>query len=1327
MYRLLFKKEISLSRLFFHLLEIVYFRSLMNFKKIVILLGFLVSLSLQAQDVWIQPNKGQWDDRIVYNVELTNGNFFVEHNGFTVSLSDVRSVIGHAHDDHSNHDHASDGNEMIKGQVIRTEFLGSTWKGESLKRDSSEFYTNYILGNDPQKWHSWVYSYSYVELQNYYSGIDLMLDGNSDQLRYSFRIAPLTDPSVIRREFRGSNGMFIDEEGRLHILHRFGEIIESAPLAWTEKDGKKSFVESAFQLEGDVVSFFLGEYDQSALLIIDPSLTFSTFTGSIVDNWGFTAAPDANGNLYAGGIVFGTGYPLTTGAYDVSFNGGTGSFPIDIGITKFNATGNSLIYSTYLGGSGNETPNSIIGAPNGDLFIYGVTSSTNFPMAGTPYDPTFNGGPSVTENSLSFNGTDIFIARLNPTGTGLIASTYVGGNGTDGLNIENLQYNYGDQFRGEIVLDGNMNVYVASTTYSANFPIVAGMQGGISGLQDAVAFKMPPTLNTLTWSTFFGGTGLETGNAVQLSTTGDVYITGGTTSTNLPITVGEDLTYNGGMSDGYVVRLNGTNGSFLSGTYMGYNEYDQAYFVQLDIDNKVYIFGQSQSAWPITPGLYGNPNSGQFIRKYSQDLSAIEWTTMIGAGTGNVEISPTAFLVSDCYDIYLSGWGGVLNQNSSLSQATFSTSNGFPITMDAFQSVTNGSNFYIGVLGQDANMLKYGTYMGGMNSSSNHVDGGTSRFDKSGRIYHAVCGACGGNDFGFTSTPGSWSPANPSPNCNMAAFKFELSQIDAIVSEPEPLICIPDPVVFNNNSSNGNTFFWNFGDGNTSTAVNPTHFYTSPGSYNVTLVVSDSFGCFSPDSVSFVVYIGDFQGGVVDPGDPICPGTPYQLEAFGGSLYQWTPVEYLDDPTSPTPIAVVDQTTLFTVVISDSCGSDTIQVTLPVFPFTPIMSNDTSICIGNNAFLFVSDGESFNWTPTESLSDPTIINPIATPEVSTTYYVEVISSQGCLYFDSVRVNVYYDPPVPILPDAVSVCEGASVTITADGAESYFWYPDINISNTTGPIVTITPQSDMYYFCDFVNACGLVVDSVFVGIVSPSVLAGNDTIICPGESAVLWASGGVSYSWSPISSVIGSSNMETVVVSPNQPTIYTVTGTDEFGCTAQAEVYVNLFPQPFIQSSPNVYAIYGDEITLTATSTTPGVYVWSPSEYVSCIVCPSTVVSPNQNMIFTVTYTDINGCSASDNVSIYYDPFIYIPNTFTPDGNEFNNVFQVVGGNISSFELWIFDRWGELIYTITSFDDYWDGTFKGTICQDGTYVWKIRYYGFNDDNVYEQTGHVNLLR
>lgn len=1277
---------------------------------------------ITAQDVWLHPNKGQWDNKIEYKIDLDLGELYLENNGFSYFLHNAK--IKHNHSENSNHSH-DHSDSLIKAQMIRSTFLNSNWQGKRLERDSSSWYRNYILGNDSTKWKSGIRSLLSVEYQELYPGINMNVDGKSQRVKLTYFVSPGADPSLIQYQIEGANSLHIDEGGQLVIANRFGEIRESKPIAWTEKNGNRSAVNVYYKLTGNIVSFHLPDgYDISETLVIDPYLVFSTFTGSTADNWGFTAAPDPNGNLFAGGIVFGPGYPTTTGAFDVSYNNGTETgFNIDIGISKFNSTGTTLLYSTHLGGTRNETPNSIVSSTTGELFILGVTSSNDFPVGPAAYDNSFNGGPTTTQNSLNFTGSDIFIARLNAGGTALVASTYVGGSGVDGLNITNLNYNYGDQFRGEIILDPSGNVYVASTTQSGNFPVVLGSQNFLNGSQDAVIFKMPPTLSSMTWSTYFGGSGNETGNSLQVASNGDVYVGGGTNSATLPFLSGNDLTFNGGLADGYVTRFNGTNGTILSGTFMGLGEYDQTYFVQLDIDDNVYVFGQSQSPWAITPGVYGTPNSGQYMRKYTPDLLTINWTTMVGAGTGNVEISPTAFLVSDCYDIYFSGWGGSVN--SSNSQATFSSSNGFQCTPDAYQANTNGSNFYIGVLAQDAAYLKYGTYMGGTTTSYNHVDGGTSRFDKSGRIYHAVCGACGGNDFGFTSTPGVWSTTNNSPNCNLAGFKFELNTIEAIVSEPQTIICLPDPVIFDNNSANGNSFYWDFGDGNFSTDVNPSHVYASSGTYTVTLVVSDTNGCFSADSVVFDVFIGDFQGGVVQPTNAICPGTPYQLEAFGGVNYSWTPQNVLNDPTIPNPIATVFQTTTFTVIISDSCGIDTVELILPVFNDSPAVSNDTAVCIGNSAQLFASGGGTYEWTPSTYLDDPFASNPISTPDITIEYFVEITSVNGCISNDSVTVSVFYTPPIPVIPDELEMCEGSSVTINVSGADSYVWSPDYEISSLSGQTVTVSPDSDFMYYCNFINACGFVLDSVFINVVTADIFAGNDTIICPGESALLWASGGVSYSWSPVMG-LNNPSLSQVIATPNFPTLYTVFGVDENGCTDTASVWVDLFPQPFIQTSPDVYAIYGDVIQLNATSTTSGTYIWSPAEFLSCVSCTSPIATPNQNFTYTVTYTDQNGCSASDSVNIYFDPILYIPNTFTPNGDEKNNVFRISAHNIQSLELMIFNRWGELIFTFEDVNDYWDGTYKDDLCQDGTYVWKLRYIDFID-HVYELTGHINLIR
>ena len=1286
--------------------------------------NFLIFFSLfwsffgMGQNIWMTPNLGQWDARIDFSVDLAQGKLYLENDGLCYYFTDA---LSHNHDHH--HEHHNEGDKINRYHAIKQSFIGCN-KANHSSNHKSEHYQNFVLGNNPQKWKSKVYSFNEVTYNEFYSGIDLIYKGLEGQLSYNFKIQPGAEVNQISFRLDGAENITL-KGGNLYIDHSFGEIMQSKPLAWEiDENGSKKKVDIAFLLEEDIVSFVFPEgFDSNKELYIDPSLTFSTFTGATSDNWGFTATPDIYGNLFGGGIVFGSNYPITTGSFDETFNNTSNAGMFDVGITKFNADGTSLLYSTFIGGSGNETPHSIVCDENGDLFIYGITSSTNFPMSGTSFDISFNGGPNENENSLSFNGTDIYIARLSADGSNLLASTYVGGSQTDGLNTGSLNYNYGDQFRGEITLDENGNVYVSSTTYSSDFPTVNANQGFLNGNQDAVLFKMPPTLNTLTWSTYFGGSGIETGNSIQVSDElGSVCITGGTNSSNLPIISGNDLSFNGGISDGYVAKFNSITGANQSGTYMGAGEYDQTYFVQFDVDNAIYVYGQTESDWPITPGCFGSANSGQFIRKYDSNLNSIEWTTMIGAATGHVEISPTAFLVSDCFDIYMAGWGGSLNING---QATFSTTNGFLVTPDAHQGTTNGSNFYIAVLDENAQNMKYATFMGGLNSSSNHVDGGTSRFDKSGRIYHAVCGACAGNNFGFTTTPGSYAEENLSSNCNMATFKFELSSIEAAAAQPAPLICIPQSVLFLNDSENGNAYLWDFGDGNTSTEEEPIYQYTEPGSYEVQLLVYDTTGCFSSDSVTLVIDIGAFDGGVVEPITPICPEVPYQLEAFGGQFYEWSPAGLLDDPTSATPVAVVDQTTTFSVTISDTCGSETIEVTLEVYNNNISITPETSICQGNSVQLEVSGSGSIFWEPPLFLNNSNSFNPISTPDSTITYVATVITDEGCIHFDTTTITVFNEPPIPIMDDEVELCEGSQAVVIVDGGYTYNWVSDPFIISSDGPVAVINPNVNQWFYVEVGNACGSVVDSIYANVVELEITAGNDTIICPQESAFLWADGADFYQWEPASTIISQFENE-VTVSPNSSTNYTVIGIDNNGCTDTAFVYVALYPYPSFQTSNDIVAFYGDQIQLEAYSDVPGMYVWSPAEFLSCIHCQNPIATPNQDITYEITFTDQNGCSSKEFISISYDAVVYVPNTFTPDNDGVNDVFQVSGGNIMEMECLIFNRWGEIIHTMESPNEYWNGNYNGAPCQDGTYSWKLRYTDFTNKE-YELTGHINLIR
>lgn len=1282
------------------------------------LLAFQVMVCAQSpENIWLHPNKGQWEDIILHKLDLAGGDMFITRKGMTFHFHNA-GELSHKHTEQED-----DHDEILKGQVITYNFLGANYLGQTQDFHAAPFYDNYYLGNDPTKWKSEIFAVQESRLVNFLPGIDMIYSGDQDALKYTLELAPNVDVTTIQAEISGADKLSLLKNGGLSIQHRFGIIHESKPIAWQIIDKKRISVEVAFRLSGNQLGYTVGNYDPNYPLVIDPNLTFSSFSGSTADNWGSTATPDSQGNVFGGGICFSSGYPTTTGAYDNSYNGSGGLTTVDVVITKFNSSGSSLLYSTYLGGSSSEFPSSMICGLNGELYVLGFTGSSNFPMV-NGFDVTYNGGPAFTKYTMNYNGSDIFVARFNPNGTAILSSTYLGGSQNDGVNDFSANYNYGDGYRGEISLDANYNVFITSSTLSNNFPLAGAGGQFFQGSQCAVALKLNQNLNNLLWSRYISGTGSEAGMSIQLASNGDVYVAGGTNSPSLGFSGGASNANSGGMADGFVMKLNGANGATLGGTFIGTNEYDYAFFVQLDVNDEPYILGQSTASYAITPGKYGTPNSGLFIRKFTNNLSTVLWTTMIGAGSGTVEISPTAFLVSDCFDIYVAGWGGPLN--NQLGQGNGSTTTGFTVTSDAYQPTTTGNDFYLCVLGNNANALKYATFMGGNSGAPKHVDGGTSRFDKSGRVYHAVCAACGGLSNGFTTTPGAWSTTNNSFNCNMAVFKFDLSIIVPLINVLDPLICYPEPVVFQNLTVNANIFNWAFGDGTFSNVQSPSHVYPGPGTYTVTLIASDSAGCYVADTSTYIIDIGDFQGGVVQPIDTICPGESYQMQASGGGTYQWSPPQFLDNPNSATPIATVSTTTIFTVIITDSCGADTLTATLNVYNDTPSASNDTTLCIGQNANLWAAGGDIYTWSPSTYLNNPNIATPLCSPDSTITYDVTIETLEGCIYQEQVTVTVFYNAPVPIIDDTVKVCAFTSKILQVGGADTYAWDPSPFINPQIGPTVTISPVVDQYFVCSFINACATVKDSIYAHIIHPNVNGFGDTTICPGDIAILWATGGIDYEWFPQASSV-TNNGSLVHVRPNVNTVYRVIGQDNFGCYDTAFVNVQLYPQPTVSTNVKVFAIIGDIVELNAVgSPAGGSYQWFPPDYLSCPTCATTDAIPNADFLYDVIYTDLNSCQAKGGVQILYDASIFIPNTFTPDGDAFNGIFSVVPVNVRTFRLDIYDRWGELIHVMTESTNYWDGTFNGRKSPDGVYTWKIVYYDLYE-KAHQRTGHITILR
>jgi len=839
----------------------------MNVKSFILTLVFLITSGTSAQMSFI-ANKGQSPDNVNYEFRLPSGTAYFENNKWTFNFVErphshkgLGELIDHSHED-----------ETLKGHAFTMNFLGGRQEAY-IKPDVKEtFYYNYIIGNDPSKWAEHVPLYKQITYLEMYECIDLKAYSTDHSLKYDFIVHEDGDPAKIKIQYDGVDEIFIKNKN-LVIKTSVNEIKEVKPYAYQIVKGRKKKVPCEFELDKErkIISFkFPRGYKEGETLIIDPDLIFSSYTGSPSDNWGYTATYDDEGNLYGGGISFGDDYPVKTGSYDVQFGGGD----CDIAISKFNPTGTNLIYSTFIGGSNTELPHSMIVNSKNELIIFGTTGSSDYPTTSSAHDKSYAGGPEVSlGGTLGFsNGSDIVITILNQAGSALVGSTYFGGSGLDGLNytiFENstadpftgLLINYGDQARGEVNIDANDNIYIASNTFSTNIGGENNLQTNNRGLADGLVAKFDPDVSNLQWFTYLGGSKNDAAYSLKVHPeTNDVYVCGGTQSTNFPATNGLNASYKGGQADGFLVRINNGGSSILDGTYIGTNRYDQAYFIEIDIYGDIYTTGQTIGEYPILGDVYSSRGSSQFIQKLDPSLSTSMMSTAFGNGKSEINISPTAFLVDVCGRIYVSGWGGSTNKNDDIP--FMGDTRNMAITTDAFQGSTDGSDFYFIVFEKDAKELLYATYFGsngtGSDNAGEHVDGGTSRFDKNGIIYQAVCAGCYGVD-DFPTTPGVFSNENGTNEaCNLGVIKFNFDpKIIEVTGEiaPRQTGCAPFETQFTFSSTYGEDYFWDFGDGFTSTEENPSHEFTTIGEFLVTVVVVDSTTCNirAEDTINVVV------------------------------------------------------------------------------------------------------------------------------------------------------------------------------------------------------------------------------------------------------------------------------------------------------------------------------------------------------------------------------------------------------------------------------------------------------------------------------------------
>lgn len=1294
-------------------------------------------------------NKGQWGEAPLYRATFHGGYAYLEEGKITYVAQDMEEKSDFFSIKHNpqKYKNKPGPDPEISHHAYQVNFKGSNKDAKVIPSEKADDYANFFLGDDPSKWARNVKKYHTVTYRNLYPGINMKFHKNAQNLKYTFIVQSGADVNDIKAEYQATEHLKL-QDGQLVIETSVQDVMEIKPYAFQIINGDTVDIECNYKITNDVVSYqFPKGYNHDQKLYIDPTLVFSTFTGSTSDNWGYTATYDSEGYAYGGGIVFGSGYPTTLGAYDVNYSGGT----IDIVITKFDTTGTKLIYSTYLGGSSVELPHSLICNSYDDLLLYGTTSSTDFPTTSGVIDPTFSGGTPVQFlNVINFNnGSDIVVSKLSNDGTSLMASTYVGGAGNDGLNTSSsLNYNYADEVRGEIMVDENDNVFVATSTNSQNFPMAGnGYQQSNKGGQDAVIFKTTTYLDGLIWSTYLGGSKDDAAYNTMVTEDFKIYVAGGTESKDFPVTLGAySMNYNGGQADGFVSLLNINGDKLLASTYYGSSAYDQIYFVEQDLDQSVYVLGQTGASGGtfIDNVNWSQTSGGQFISKFNNVLAGRTWSTAFGnPGSSGPDISPTSFMIDYCKNIYIAGWGGGLNG--------FGGTSGLPVTANAFQTTTDNKDYYFMVLDKNAKNLQYATFFGGSQSIGEHVDGGTSRFSKKGAIYQAICSGCGGYS-DLPTTSGAWSNTNNSNNCNLAVVKFKFDVKAVIADYEKPYSgCVPYTVHFKNHSysSGNNTYYlWDFDDGDTAMQYSPSHTFTQSGTYTVTLKVVDSTSCNIADSVKYDILVLDDKNDTLPVKKP-CRGdsTKIGIKPLGNPqiVYNWSPVVYkpgtlfMDTSNiskSQTKVLPRNDTTFYLKINNGACVDSLVQY-VDVIDIKADAGPDKFLCdsmvtlkgkgSGDDSLMFIwSENGTFTDTLNKNIYDGTLNYKLKNPG---NLYLKVTNGD-CKDIDSVYLDYKINLTDSVKgPTCHGDCDGYIKVNAAGGIPPYNFYwsngdTGNDLTNLCGGSYTVTVyDSDSCLMLQTVN------------IPEPQPLEENITTqnapceeVCIGE-AMANPTGGTApytYQWN--------NGQKSDTISNLCPGTFKVTITDAHKCVSEDTVVIEDMSQyvNFEAHAKNDTIFEGESTTIYTKDTANYTYRWQPAKGLSNPMSHSTKASPDETTTYVVTIEDSYGCVYKDTVTVHVkpvtcgEPYIFVPNAFTPDNDGKNDVLYVRTKYAKEIKFVVYNRWGEKVFKTEDVNKGWDGTIDGKKAEPGVYSYYLYVLCYTDE-VYEDNGNITLIR
>ncbi len=618
-----------------------------------------------------EQNVGQMDRRAKFSARGAGYNLFLTSTG---ALLELRK---------SNYRANRKGRSELSRSLLGFDLQGANANAVAKGVGQLPGHQNYLIGNDPARWHTDVPTFRAVRYEEVYPGISLTYYGNQQKLEYDFAIEPGARPQAIRMTFAPGVRPQVSVEGDLVLHTTGGEVRQLKPVVYQEINGQRQLIDGRFVLFGKrQAGFAVASYDLTKPLVIDPTLIYSSYFGGSGDDLGGSIAVDSNNNIYIAGTTSSTNFPLQGAAFGV--NAGLA----DIFVTKIDAAGANVIYSTYVGGSGQDRGDGLALDANGNAYVVGRVDSLsiNFPTTSGSFASTYRGG--------DFDGV---VFKLNAQGNALAYSGFLGAEENDSVE--------------GIAVDATGIAYVTGGTKSIGFPTtVNAYQPTRAGDTDAFLAKINPAGSALLYATYLGGSGSDRGSGVAIDQSGNAYVAGFTSALDFPT---ENAFQNslGGSFDAFVAKFD-TNSSGTASlvfcSYLGGTGDDKAYGLAIDSGgNNLYIIGQTSSnnfplLAPAQPAFGGSFDA--FVAKVSTTGAKI-YATYLG-GTGDDR-----------------GTGIAVNSAGAAYVTGFTSSTNFPTVTPLQLSNGGGFDAFVAKLNPAGSAFVYSTYLGGSANESNTTTG----------------------------------------------------------------------------------------------------------------------------------------------------------------------------------------------------------------------------------------------------------------------------------------------------------------------------------------------------------------------------------------------------------------------------------------------------------------------------------------------------------------------------------------------------------------------------------------------------------------------------